>query len=180
MSDTLPEPARRPAPVLRLLRPPLRRSVILVLVGAIVVGAIVWFFGLATAQAILVTVVVAGIGCTIIAIQEADAVEWPTRSSRRSPGARRDVETLSWSMKTRGGVHEKTLARAREATRHRLLFLYGLDLYDPADRSEIEQVLAPGVVRVLMTPRTSNLDLVSFARLLGALEALGAPTERPS
>jgi len=85
-----------------------------------------------------------------------------------------------WSMKTRGGVHERTLARAREAARHRLLFLYGLDLYDPADRDEIEQVLAPGVVRTLMSPRHSNLDLVSFTRLLGALEALGAPTERPS
>ena len=171
---------RSGSPVLRLLRPPLRRSLVLIVVAALVVGGIVWFFGLSILQAASVAVAVAAVGTTWIAVQEAAAVEWPARPTRRSPGARRDVETLGWSMKTRGGVHEKTLARAREAARHRLLFLYGLDLYDPADRAEVEQVLSPGVIRVLMTPRRSNLDLVSFTRLLSALEALGAPTERPS
>ncbi|WP_286345071.1 hypothetical protein [Frondihabitans sucicola] len=166
--------------MLRLLQPPLRRLLVLVLIAAAVIGGIVWYFGLAVPGAVLVAVAVAAVGSTWIAVQEADAVEWPTKPAHRSPGARRDVETLSWSMKTRGGVHEKTLARAREAARHRLLFLYGLDLYDPANRDEIERLLAPGVVRVLLTPRHSNLDLVSFTRLLGALEALGAPTERPS
>ncbi|GAA4267176.1 hypothetical protein [Frondihabitans peucedani] len=175
--DRIQRPLR---PVLRLFAPPLRRLTVLVLVLALVVGATCWYFGLEIPRSALVSVAAAAIGVTWIAVQKADAAVWPARPARRSPGARRDVETLSWSMKTRGGVHEKTLGRAREAARHRLLFLYGLDLFDPADRDEIEQVLAPGVVRTLMTRRRSNLDLVSFTRLLSAIEALGTPTERHS
>jgi hypothetical protein len=172
--------SRPGSPALRLLQPPLRRSFVLILVAAAVAGGIVWFFGLAIVPSTAVALAVAAVGTTWISVQEAAAVVWPSKPTRRSPGARRDVETLSWSMKTRGGVHEKTLARAREAARHRLLFLSGLDLYDPADRAAIEQVLSPVVVRLLTTTRRSNLDLVSFTRLLSALEALGAPTERPS
>ena len=160
-----------------LLRPPLRAPAIWVLVGAVVAGAAVWFFGVEPFPASLVGLAFLAVGLTWISVRDGDEGSWPSPIVRRTPGSRRDLERLGWSMKTRGGVHEKTLARAREAARHRLLFLYGLDLYEPADRDDIERVLAPGVVRTLMTPRRANLDLVSFTRLLNSLEALGT---RPS
>ncbi|WP_157887388.1 hypothetical protein [Frondihabitans sp. PAMC 28766] len=157
-------------------RPPLRRLTVTVIVAAVVVGGIVWFFGLDIPQSVLVAVAFAGVGVTWIAVEGGEKAEWPLPPVRRTPGARRDVEALTWSMKTRGGVAGQSLARVREATRHRLLFLYGLDLYDPADRSGVEGVLAPGVVRILLNPKQTNLDLAAFTRCLSALERLGAPT----
>jgi hypothetical protein len=162
----------------KLFRPPLRRLAILVIVAAVVIGGIVWFFGLPIPQSALVAAAVTALGLTWVAVQESDELQWPQPPIRRAPGARRDLEALSWSMRTRGGVQERSLSRVREAARHRLLFLYGLDLFNEADRESIEQVLAPGVVRTLLTGRSSNLDLNSFIRILGAIEALGSPTER--
>lgn len=164
-----------------LLRPPLRVPAILVAVAALVVGGIVWFFGVEPLPASLVSLAVFAVGVTWISVQEGDRAEWPRPVVRRTPGARRDLERLGWAMKSHGGIHEKTLSRVREAARHRLLFLYGLDLYDPDDRAQIEAILAPPVVRTLMTPRRSHLDLVSFTRLMNAVEALGrAPASGPA
>lgn len=154
-------------------RPPVRRLTVTVIVGAVVIGAVVWYFGLAIPQAALVAVAFAGVGTTWIAVQEGDRIDWPQRVHRRTPGARRDIETLSWSMKTRGGVAGQSLARVREATRRRLMFVYGLDLYAPGDRAAVETHLAPGVVRILLSPKQGNLDLATFTRCLSALERLG-------
>lgn len=165
---------------MNLFRPPLRRLTILTLVAAAVIGTGAWFFGLDPWQSVLLGIAILAVGATWAAVQEGEPLVWPKPPIHRTPGARRDLETLSWSMKTRGGVHEKSLARVREAARHRLLFLYGLDLYDSSDREAIEQVLAPTVVRILLSPRSAHLDLPTFTRILSALEALGAPTERPS
>lgn len=158
---------------IRFFAPPLRRLSVSVIVFAVIIGGIVWFFGLGIPQSALVAVAFAAVGATWIAVQEGDSIDWPKPPAHRTPGARRDLETLSWSMKTRGGVGGKSLARVREATRHRLLFLYGLDLYDPADRPAIERFLAPGVIRTLMTPSEKNLTLSTFTRCLTALERLG-------
>jgi hypothetical protein len=159
-------------------RAPLRRLTVTVIVFALIVGGIVWFFGLSVAQSALVAVAFAAVGATWIAIQEGASIDWPRPPARRTPGARRDLESLSWAMKTRGGVAGQSLARVRQATRRRLLFLYGLDLYEPDDRPAIEQVLAPGVVRILLSTTQTNLDLTTFTRCLSALERLGSSTER--
>ncbi|GAA4679561.1 hypothetical protein [Frondihabitans cladoniiphilus] len=175
---SIPRSPYGPAPR-RLFRKPLRRLSILLLVLSAIVGGVVWFFGLDIPGSVLVAVAVASVGLTWLAVQEGEPILWPAADTSRSPGSRRDVQQLGWSMKTRGGVHEKTVARAREAARHRLLFLYGLDLFDPADRPAIEQVLAPAVVKMLLSNRGTNTDLTTFTRILGALENLGtAPTTR--
>ncbi|RKR76261.1 hypothetical protein [Frondihabitans australicus] len=160
----------------RFFAPPLRRLSVAVIVFAVVIGGVVWYFGLGIPQSALVAVAFAAVGATWIAVQEGEKIDWPKPPARRTPGARRDLETLSWSMKTRGGVGGQSLARVREATRHRLLFLYGLDLYDPADREAVERYLAPGVVRILLTPSQNNLNLSTFTRCLTALERLGSPS----
>ena len=162
-----------PRTPLRLFRKPLRRTAIVVLVAAVFLGGVVWFFGLDVPGSIVVAAAGATVGLTWIAVQEGDAILWPALDKPRTPGARRELQQLGWSMRTRGGVHEKTVARAREAARHRLLFLYGLDLDAEADRPAIEQVLAPGVVRMLLTTRAVNIDITQFTRCLSALEALG-------
>jgi hypothetical protein len=167
----------------RLFAPPLRRLSVLVVVAAAVVGFVCWFFGLDIAPSALVAVAVAAVGFTWVAVQEVPPLDWPQPEARRTPGARRDIETLGWSMRSRGGVADKSLARAREAARHRLWFLYGLDLFSPDDRATVESVLAPSVVKILTAPRPGPLDLASFTRILGALEALGsrsAPEPRRS
>ncbi|ARC58067.1 hypothetical protein AS850_13370 [Frondihabitans sp. 762G35] len=158
----------------RLFAPPLRRLSVLVLVAAAVVGFLCWFFGLDVLPSVLVAAAVAAVGFTWVAVQEAPPLDWPQPEARRTPGARRDIETLGWSMRSRGGVADKSLARAREAARHRLWFLYGLDLFSPDDRSAVESVLAPSVVKILTAPRQGTLDLASFTRILSALEGLGS------
>jgi hypothetical protein len=166
----------------RLFAPPLRRLSVLVLVAAAVVGFLCWFFGLDVVPSALVATAVAAVGFTWVAVQEAPPLDWPQPEARRTPGARRDIETLGWSMRSRGGVADKSLARAREAARHRLWFLYGLDLFSPEDRPAIESVLAPSIVKILTAPRQGTLDLASFTRILSALEGLGSrpATQTPS
>jgi hypothetical protein len=159
---------------------PLRGLAVTALVGSVLIGGACWYFGLDVPRSAFVAAAAAALGLTWVAVQSGDRPEWPRPVITRTPGARRDVEALGWSMRSRGGVQNVTLARAREAARHRLLFLYGLDLYDPADRPEIEKLLAPAIVRTLLAERHSNLDLISFTRLLHAVERLGASTERPS
>lgn len=141
--------------------------------AALLIGAVAWFFGLDVPHSTMIAFAVAAIALTWIAVQEGEAQVWPTTEHRRAEGGRRDLQSLGWSMKTRGGVHDATLGRVRETARHRLLFLYGLDLYDSHDRAAIETVLAPWAVTLLTTTRHATLDLATFTRCLTAVEAIG-------
>lgn len=159
---------------------PARRRVVEVLVVAVVVAAVGWFFGLAVVQATLVAAVITAVGLTWSAVRDDDRLTWPSPPVHIPRGARRDVQGLAWSFRSRGGIPERPVARLRDAARHLLLLHHGIDLDDPDARPAVERLLPPEVVRVLLSPRHPELDLAAFATLLTAVEALGSPSGRPS
>ncbi|WP_022902536.1 hypothetical protein [Curtobacterium sp. B8] len=91
---------------------------------------------------------------------------------RSAPGARRELSETAWALRSRGGVPERALARARAVARHRLRTLHRLDLDEPHDRDAAEALMPAAVVTVLLRERGPELDLATFANVLGAVEAL--------
>lgn len=153
-----------------------RRRTAGVLVLAVVAAAITWFFGVGVVQSLAVGGVVAAVGLTWSAVREDVPLTWPVPPVRSEPGARRDLSETAWALRARGGVPERTLARARAVARHRLWTRHRLDLDDPRDRTAIDAVLPSGVVAVLVRERRSEIDLVAFGNVLTALETLGPAT----
>ena len=90
-----PRAARRPSRGLGFFRPPLRRLTITVIVLAVLAGSVVWYFGVGIAQSALLAAAFAAIGLTWLGVQEGESIDWPQPPARRTPGARRDLESLS-------------------------------------------------------------------------------------
>lgn len=149
-----------------------------VVVLALVAAGIAWFFGVDVPQALAVGGVVAAVGLTWTAIRDGAPLTWPAPGLRSAPGARRDLSETAWSLRSRGGVPERALGRARAVARYRLRTLHQLDLDDPDHRAAVEAVLPPAVVDVLRSERRPELDLAAFASVLTAVEALAPPPER--
>lgn len=149
-----------------------------VVVLAVIAAGIAWFFGVDVPQALAVGGVVAAVGLTWAAVRDGAPLTWPAPPVRSEPGARRDLSETAWSLRSRGGVPERALGRARSVARHRLRTLHQLDLDDPDHRDRIEAVLPPPVVAVLSSERRPELDLAAFASVLTALEALAPPTDQ--
>lgn len=149
-----------------------------VVVLAVIASAVVWFFGVGVALSLAVGGVVAAVGLTWTAIRDAPSLTWPVPPVRSAPGARRGLSETAWSLRSRGGVPERALGRARAVARHRLRTVHRLDLDDPDDRPAIEALLPPDVVAVLRSERRPELDLTAFGAVLTAVEALAPPTDR--
>ncbi|PZE23104.1 hypothetical protein DEI81_08310 [Curtobacterium sp. MCBD17_013] len=157
---------------------PARRRVVEVVVVAVVVGAAGWFFGLPVPQAVVVAAVITAVGLTWSAVRDDERLTWPAPPTDVVRGARRDVQALAWSLRSRGGVPERPVVRLRAAAGHLLLVHHGVDIDDPEARPAVERLLPPDVVRVLLSPRHPELDLATFSSLLIAVEALGEPSGR--
>jgi hypothetical protein len=149
-----------------------------VVVLAVIASAVVWFFGVGVPLSLAVGGVVAAVGLTWTAIRDGPSLTWPVPPVRSAPGARRGLSETAWALRSRGGVPERALGRARAVARHRLRLLHRLDLDDPGDRAAIEAVLPPTVVAVLQSERRPELDLAAFGTVLSAVEALAPPTDR--
>lgn len=148
------------------------RATVGVVVSAAVAAAVVWFFGVGVVQSLAVGGVVAAVGLTWTAIRDGVPATWPVPPVRSAPGARRELSETAWALRSRGGVPERALARARAVARHRLRTLHRLDLDDPHDRDAAEALMPAAVVTVLLRERGPELDLATFANVLGAVEAL--------
>ncbi|MFB9650710.1 hypothetical protein [Curtobacterium pusillum] len=155
-----------------------RRAVTGIIVLALVAAAITWFFGVDVPQALAVGGVVAAVGLTWSAIRDGPPLTWPVPPVRSSPGARRELSETAWGLRSRGGVAQRTLERARAVARHRLQTLHRLDLDDPDDRAAIEALVPPGVLAVLRSERRTELDVATFGTVLTAVEALAPTTDR--
>ncbi|WP_144710377.1 hypothetical protein [Curtobacterium pusillum] len=149
-----------------------------VVVLAVVAAGITWFFGVDVPQSLAVGGVVAAVGLTWTAVRDGPPLTWPVPPVRSAPGARRELSETAWALRSRGGVPERAIARARSVARHRLRTLHRLDLDDPDQRAAIEAVLPPAVVAVLRAERRPELDLAGFAAVLTAVEALAPPTDQ--
>jgi len=153
-----------------------RRATTAVVVCGVLAAAITWFFGVGIPQALAVGGVVAAVGLTWTAIRDGVPLTWPVPPVRSAPGARRELSETAWALRSRGGVPERALGRARAVARHRLRTVHRLDLDDPADRTAIAALLPPGVVAVLLRERRPGIDLAAFTEVLTAVESL-APTD---
>lgn len=149
-----------------------------VVVVAVLAAGITWFFGVGIPQSLAVGGVVAAVGVTWTAVRDGAPLTWPVPPVRSAPGARRELSETAWALRSRGGVPERALGRARAVARHRLRTLHRLDLDDPADRAAIDAVLPPAVVAVLLRERRPGLDLATFDTVLTAVEALAPRTDR--
>lgn len=149
-----------------------------VVVVAVVAAGIVWFFGVGVPLSLAVGGVFAAVGLTWTAVRDGPSLAWPVPPVRSSPGARRDLSEIAWTLRSHGGVPERALGRVRAVARHRLRTLHRLDLDDPDDRTAIESLLPPAVVAVLRSERRPELDLADFSSVLTAVEALAPDTDR--
>lgn len=86
---------------------PARRRVVEVVVVAVVVGAAGWFFGLPAPQAVVVAAVITAVGLTWSAVRDDERLTWPAPPTEVVRGARRDVQALAWSLRSRGGLPER-------------------------------------------------------------------------
>ncbi len=142
---------------------------------AAVIALVCWYFGASAWHAIALgaAITVAWLAADAAA-SAAGGGEPAWRPLRRgsADGARRDVDSLAWSL--RGGLGGVGLAAERElrqVARHRLA-LEGLDLGDPAQRGAIERRIGASAYRALTRRRWGRLRLASLARVLDALDAL--------
>lgn len=152
-----------------------RRRVVGIVMAGVVVGAASWFFGLSVPQALTVVAAVVAVGVTVVALGADESLwslGWPVEPVRTMPGARKDVQSLGWALRSRGGVPERAILRLRTVARRRLGAI-GLDLDDPLDRGPIESVVGAGTFEVLTRTTRPELDLGSFSALLDAVESIG-------
>lgn len=162
--------------ITELLQPPSRRSIVRVLAGAILAGALSWYFGADVWHSILLgsaVATIAVIGLIGSAVQIHDT-NW--RHSRRNNrgGSRNDVAELSWSLRgSWGRVSPQVMWRVTRIARQRLA-AHHLDLSNPRDQPKIEQLIGRRSYALLVRPERRPPLLRSLLRCLDELDALAA------
>ena len=149
------------------------------IVVAILVGGIVWFFGLGILPAIVVALVVGAIGTVFrLVTTETPNRDWPLPPPPITDGARREAFELSWAMRTRSGiVDERIVLRVRSIATNRLALRH-LDLDNPAHRRSIERLIGPQVYDLLTSGDERHVRLSTVLATLEVLDSLG--TRPPS
>ncbi len=159
-----------------LLRPPERRATIRVLIVALLTAAICWYFGTDVWHAIVLGCVITTLGVIgrVGAALEVGGTTWRDDGASNRRGSRNEIAELAWSL--RGGfgrVGHRSMWRVQQLARRRLA-LHHLDLLNPADRLQIEQLLGRRVYSVLAHSDRRPPPLRSVLRCLDALDALDA------
>jgi hypothetical protein len=170
----------------RLPRPPKRRAAGQVLIVALLVAAICWYFGADASHSILIgTALALGfVGLDGPAGLDLSNTDWRGGVRVNREGARRDITDLSWSLRGRyGRVSDTAVSRVRQIARQRLA-LHQLDLIDPADHRKIEQLIGRSTCALLVWDERRPPSLRSLLHCLDVLDALDptratAPPSRP-
>lgn len=168
---------------------PSRRTSARILLTAALLGLICWYFGLDAWHSVLLgcAIVVAALAINFAA-SAADAtvhIGWRPRERLGNDGSRKDVSSLSWSLRGGWGLVGPTAElRVRHIARHRLA-LEGLDLRNPAHRDAIERRIGTRLYRVLKPGSTRRLRTRTLVRCMDALDNLNTtyyppPTSRRS
>lgn len=170
--------------VRRVVGPVLPRwpTVIRVLVVAFVVAAICWYFGADVGDSILlgsVLTTVGLVGSTRRSVLDRGDTNWRGGAVRNREGARKDVDELSWSLRTHYGRVGNSALRRVERLAGLRLATFGLDVRDPADRRAIEHLIGRRAYVVLAPNARRSPYLRSLLHCLDALDSLNAsrPTE---
>ncbi|MGH9090003.1 MAG: hypothetical protein ACRDZR_01270 [Acidimicrobiales bacterium] len=158
----------------RFLQPPARRVTICVLIVALLVAAICWYFGADVWHSILLGSVITTVGVIGLVGATIDVADVSWRGGRRTNrnGSRSDVAELSWSLRgSHGRVGNSAMWRVQQLARRRLA-LHQLDLHDPADSRRIKQLIGRSAYTVLGRGDRRPPRLRSLLGCLDALEAL--------
>jgi hypothetical protein len=152
-----------------------RRSTIRVLLVALLIAAVCWYFGADVWHSILIgsaLTTLGLIGFIANANPDFNNTGWQSDSHSNRHGARRDVAQLSRSLRgSHGRVGTAAVLWTQRLARKRLA-VYQLDLLDPADRPRIEQLIGHRAYTVLMRGEHRPPLLRSFIHCLDALDAL--------
>ena len=158
-----------------LIRPPDRRTTIGVLIIALLLAAICWYFGADVWHSILIGSALTTLGFIgLIANDNPDFSKtgWQKDGRSNRHGTRMDLAQLSRSLRgSYGRVGSGAVLRAERLARQRLA-LYQLDLLNPADRPRIEQMIGHHAYAVLVRGERRPPFLRSFIHCLNALDAL--------
>ena len=160
--------------VTRLLRPPERRLVIRVAIVAALVTVICWYFGADVWHSILLASVLttAGLVCLIGTAHDVGDTSWRSGGRADRTGSRNDVAELSWLLRgSYGRVQNAAVWRVRRIAQQRLA-RHHLDLVNPADRREIEELIGHRAYAILGGGDRRPPLLRSLLSSLDALEAL--------
>jgi hypothetical protein len=165
---------------------PSRRAAGRVLLVALLVAAICWYFGADVWHSILIGTALTLALVIFDGLEGLDLVntEWRGGVPINQEGARRDIDDLSLSLRGRyGRVNDLGVSRVRRIARQRLA-LHHLDLSDPADHSRIEQLIGAGTCAILVGADRRRPSLGSLLDCLDVLDALdprrpSAPRPRP-
>jgi hypothetical protein len=169
----------------RLLRPPMRRAACKVLVVALLLSAICWYFGADVAHSILIGTALTTLG-VLSRVGTANPgltdTNWRGGDLPNWEGARGDIAGLSSSLRgSYGRVTDHAMSRVKGIARQRLA-QSGLDLLDPADRPRIEQLIGTGAYAILVWRGRNPPRLRQLVHCVDVLEALGPaqPVASPS
>jgi hypothetical protein len=172
-ADRIQSPAGRS--LFGVLRALDRQATIRILLTALLIAAVCWYFGADVWHSILVGSALTTLGLIgFIANGNPDFSDtsWKTDSRSNRQGARRDVAQLSRSLRgSRGRVGSGAVLWAQRLARKRLA-VYQLDLLNPGDRPRIEEMIGHHAYAVLVRGERRPPFLRSFIHCLNALDAL--------
>jgi hypothetical protein len=158
-----------------LVRPPGPRVTTCVLIVALLVAVICWYFGADVWHSILLGGVLTTVGLiALVGVADLDQSNTGWRGGGRPnrDGARSEVAHLSWSLRgSYGRVDRSAVWRVRQLARHRLA-LHQLDLHDPADLRRIEQLIGRSANAVLVRGERRPPLLRSLLHCLDVLDTL--------
>ena len=146
---------------------------VLTAVLAIAVSVVLAVSGLPLGLVLLFTAVVVVGGALATAIVDPVEPALPERPNPLRGGARREVGSVAWSLRsTRGHVSPGASARLHAVAARRLA-RQGIDLDDPADQERAEAALGPRAYRVVTEPATRSFSTMRAA--IRAVELLTDP-----
>jgi len=158
-----------------LIRPPDRRTTIGVLIIALLLAAICWYFGADAWHSILIGTALTTVGLSGLvgtAGPDPGNTDWRGDGRRNRDGARSDIAELSGSLRGRyGRVSSRAAWRVQQLARQ-LLALHELDLLDPADRREIEWLIGRSAYAILVRGERRPPLLRSLLHCLDVLDTL--------
>jgi hypothetical protein len=159
------------------LRRPRRRVIVAVLLAALLIVALCWYLGADIWHALLFGAVLTTFGLLGTTRAQLSVGPWIETHRRNREGARNEVAELSWSL--RGSWREvspRALWRVQDLGRRRLAHR-GLDIRDPGDRDQIEQLTGSRAYRVLVSRNRRPPTLRSVVHCLDVLDAIEAEPE---
>jgi hypothetical protein len=149
--------------------------VIRVLLAALVVAAICWYFGADVWHSILFGLVLTTVGL-VGSIGKSVPVHgdtgWRGGESRNRDGARNDVAELSWTLRTTyGRVGNTAIWRVQRLAQQRLA-MSRLDLRESADRPRIEELIGRRAYVILAPSARRPPRVRSLVHCLDVLDTL--------